>query len=159
MKPRTIAIAVVVALIAVGALALAFLPKGSTMPASGNVTNAGVRDLVAKGARLIDVRTAAEFEAGHIPDAENVPIEGLPAAAGVWDKAAPLVVYCATGARSANASAYLKAQGFTHVYNLTAGVAAWDGELATGASSSSASAGTAGPATGRPTLYDFYTDG
>jgi len=158
MKPRTIVIVAVVALVAIGVLALAFLPKGSTMPESGDVTNAGVRDLVAKGARLIDVRTAAEFEAGHIADAENVPIDGLPAAAGAWDKAAPLVLYCATGARSANGFAYLKAQGFTHVYNLTAGVAAWDGELATGASSGG-SAGAAGPATGRPTLYDFYTDG
>jgi phage shock protein E len=165
MKPRTILIAVVVVLLAVGAIALAFVPKAGTgLPASGNVTNAAAQDLIARGARVIDVRTTAEFSAGHIAGAENVPVEDVPTAAAGWSKAAPIVVYCATGARSLNAAEYLKAQGFTHVYNLTAGVAAWDGQLVTGAASGPGSgagtgAGAPGPATGKPTMYDFYTDG
>jgi rhodanese-related sulfurtransferase len=163
MKPRTILIVAAVVLLAVAAVAMAFVPKSPATPsASGDVTDSAVRDLVAQGARLVDVRTAAEFAAGHIQGAENVPVEDVPTAAAGWDKAAPIVVYCATGARSLNAAEYLKAQGYTHVYNLAAGVAAWDGELVTGAApgaGAGSGASASAPATGRPTMYDFYTDG
>jgi phage shock protein E len=156
MKPRTILIAVVVVLIALGAVALVAVPKGgSSLPASGDVANAVLRDVVARGARLVDVRTAAEYAAGHIEGAENVPVEDVPTAAGAWDKAAPIAVYCATGARSLNAAEYLKAQGFTRVYNLSSGVAAWDGALVKGAGSGAVASA---PATGKATMYDFYTD-
>jgi rhodanese-related sulfurtransferase len=158
MKPRTLIIGVAIVLLAAVAVALAFVPKASTdLPASGDVTNKGAKDLITRGARVIDVRTAAEFAAGHIAGAENVPVDDVPTAAAGWAKTAPLVVYCATGARSLNAAEYLKAQGFTRVYNLAAGVAAWDGELVKGTTAGSGGS-TSVPATGRPTMYDFYGD-
>ncbi len=159
MKPRTILIAVAAAAVVLVIAALAFIPKGGsgTLPASGDVTASAVDGIVSGGARLIDVRTAAEYQAGHIKGAENVPIDTVPTAAGGWDKSTPILLYCATGARSANAFSYLQAQGFTKVYNLAGGVATWTGDLVTGASSG-ASAGTTGPATGTPTMYEFATD-
>jgi phage shock protein E len=159
MNRRTIVIGVAVALLALAGLALAMVPRGAVsgpLPASGEVTNQQLRDVVAKGARLVDVRTAAEFTGGHIEGAENVPIDTVPTASGSWDKTAAVAVYCATGARSLNAFEYLKAQGFTHVYNLTNGIAAWDGKTVAGAASGGSAAF---PATGKPTLYDFATSG
>lgn len=130
--------------------------SGSAWPASGEISNAQLSDLVGRGARLIDVRTAAEFAGGHIERAENVPIGDLPAVAAAWDKAKPVVVYCQTGSRSLNASQYLRAQGFADVYNLSAGISRWDGKVVQGAGPS-AQAGNA-PVTARPTMYDFSSD-
>lgn len=155
MRRRSIFIGVAVAVLGIAALALAMVPRGALsgpLPASADISNEQLLDLAARGARLIDVRTAAEFESGHIEGAENVPVDALTSAAVSWDKAAPVVLYCATGARSLNAFAYLKAQGFSHVYNLTRGIAAWDGKFVTG-EAKSAQGGL--PATGRPTMYDF----
>lgn len=157
MRRRTILIGVAVAVLGIAALALAMVPKGAltgSLPASADISNQQLRDLVAQGARLIDVRTPAEFGSGHIEGAENVPVDALTSAAATWDKAAPIVVYCATGARSLNAFGYLKQQGFSHVYNLKSGIAAWDGESVTGQAKS---AGGSLPATGKPTMYDFAT--
>lgn len=159
MNRRTIVIGIAVALLALAGLALAMVPKGAvsgSLPASGEMTNQQLRDVVAQGARLVDVRTAAEFAGSHIEGAENVPIDTVPTAAGGWDKTAAVALYCATGARSLNAYQYLKAQGFTHVYNLTDGIAAWDGKTVAGAASGTAAAF---PATGKPALYDFATSG
>lgn len=152
---RKILIGVAIAMLAVVAFALAMVPKSAIigpLPASGAVSNLQLRSLVTGGARLVDVRTAAEFGAGHIEGAENVPIDQVPTASGAWDKAAPVVVYCATGSRSANAFGYLDAQGFSHVYDLTAGIAAWDGATVTGVAKP-AQGGL--PVTGKPTMYDF----
>jgi rhodanese-related sulfurtransferase len=154
---RTILIGVAVAALGIVALALTMMPKNAVtgaLPSSADISNQQLRDLVAQGARLIDVRTAAEFESGHIEGAENVPVDGLTTAASSWDKTTPVVLYCATGARSLNAFGYLKAQGFSHVYNLTQGIAAWDGEFVSGAARPAAGGL---PATGKPTMYDFST--
>lgn len=141
--------------------ALLIIPKsgpasGSTWPASKDISDAELIDLVGRGARLIDVRTTAEFVGGHIEGAENVPIGDLPGAVAAWDKAKPVVVYCQVGSRSLNASQYLRAQGFANVYNLSAGISRWSGKVVQGAGPSS-QAGNA-PATTRPTMYDFSSD-
>lgn len=154
---------IVGALVLAALVALLVVPRGGTNPVatasvgagSGNITNAQLLQLARGGALLVDVRTPVEFAGGHIEGAVNVPVDTIQQASAAWDKSKPVVVYCQTGARSLNASQYLKAQGFAHVYNLSQGVSAWDGQLVGGATAASAK----GPATGRPTMYDFYTDG
>jgi len=77
------------------------------------------RALVAKGARLLDVRTPEEFAAGHVEGARNVPVSELEkrlSEAGPKDQ--PVVVYCQAGGRSAQAAKILRANGFTHVVDL-----------------------------------------
>ena len=79
------------------------------------------RRLVKEGAKLVDVRSAAEFSTGHIPGALNIPLQELGAKTkklGPKDK--PVVLYCASGTRSSMARSVLKGLGFTQVFNLGA---------------------------------------
>jgi phage shock protein E len=79
------------------------------------------RDLVARGATLLDVRTCEEFAVEHVPGALNIPLQELSRRQSeLGDKSAPIVVYCRSGGRSASASALLRAQGFVHVHDLGA---------------------------------------
>ena len=75
--------------------------------------------------QLVDVRTAAEFARGAIAGARHIELAALPARSAELDPAAPWVLYCLSGARSAQACAYLTQRGFAHLYNLEGGIAAW----------------------------------
>lgn len=150
------------AMLAVAALlALAAVAAGCSSPGPGLVSGADAESLVADGIRVIDVRTAAEFAGAHLPAAENVPMNALQVAAGGWDPAEPILVYCATGQRSASAAEYLRSIGFQNVYDLDGGIVAWRGELAGGAGGSAAGASASGGVAlpqGVPVLLEFYTD-
>ncbi len=76
------------------------------------------RRLVADGARLIDVRSPGEFASGHVDGAKNIPVGDLDRRTKELQKDRPIILYCASGARSAMAKRTLKGAGFTHVYNL-----------------------------------------
>jgi molybdopterin/thiamine biosynthesis adenylyltransferase/rhodanese-related sulfurtransferase len=77
---------------------------------------------------LIDVRENEEYAAGHIPGARHVPrgylesrIEGT-----VPDRSARVVLYCASGSRSAYAARTLQQDlGYQHVESLTGGITLW----------------------------------
>ncbi len=70
------------------------------------------------GARVIDVRTPDEFADGAYPRAVNIPLSVLPARMPeLGPKDGPIVLYCASGARSAQAARLLKQAGFTDVVN------------------------------------------
>jgi phage shock protein E len=70
------------------------------------------------GAAVIDVRSPDEFADGAYPGARNIPVSLLPnRLADVGPKDKPVVVYCASGGRSAVAQQILKAQGFADVTN------------------------------------------
>ena len=73
---------------------------------------------LAAGAKVIDVRTKQEYGGGHYDGAMNIPLDTLGTRLkSLGAKEAPVVVYCASGARSAQASSILKAAGFTDVTN------------------------------------------
>ena len=77
--------------------------------------------LVAKGARLVDVRSPGEFAGGHIPGAVNIPVDQIDRRAGeIGPKEAGVVVYCASGMRSASAAGTLRKLGFSAVADLGA---------------------------------------
>lgn len=87
----------------------------------GQVSSAQARELVKGGARLVDVRTAAEYSSGHIDGALNVPLQELASRLNkLGAKDQPVVLYCASGSRSAMARSMLKRHGFTQVFNLGA---------------------------------------
>ena len=75
---------------------------------------------------FIDVREPYEYEAFNL-GAKLIPLGTIPEAiAGLSDiKNEEIVVHCRSGARSGNAAAFMQAQGFTNVRNLTGGVLAW----------------------------------
>jgi len=74
---------------------------------------------------LIDVRSPPEVAGGTIPGARTIPLHQLPARLEEIPKEGKVVFYCRTGARSAQACAWLNAQGIDHVYNLRGGIMAW----------------------------------
>jgi hydroxyacylglutathione hydrolase len=84
---------------------------------------AGRRDK--SGATIVDVRGRAEWEAGHIPGVENVPLGYLTDRLAEIPRDMPIVVHCQSGARSAIAASLLRAKGVGGVFNLTGGFAAW----------------------------------
>ena len=61
------------------------------------------------GALLVDVRTTQEFIEHHIPDAVSLPLDRLPTVAqkALPDKDATIILYCLSGARSAQAARLL----------------------------------------------------
>jgi len=83
----------------------------------------------AAGIRLLDVRTAEEYAAGRIPGAELAPYDSIGATTFTEpDKAAPVVVYCRSGRRSAIAKATLESLGYTNVSDF-GGIDNWKGTL------------------------------
>ena len=76
-----------------------------------------VLEKIRGGARVIDVRTPGEFAAGAYPKARNIPLDALPARLGDLPRDKPIVLYCASGARSASAARILKKAGFADVIN------------------------------------------
>jgi sulfur-carrier protein adenylyltransferase/sulfurtransferase len=77
---------------------------------------------------LVDVRESDEFAVGYIPGAKHIPrgylesrIEGV-----VPDRATPIVLYCASGNRSAYAARTLQEDlGYEHVQSMTGGITLW----------------------------------
>ena len=67
---------------------------------------------------IVDVRSKLEFLFGHLPNAVCIPVNHLPddlvSRAGV-SRNSRILLYCASGARSAAATAQLKAAGFTNL--------------------------------------------
>ncbi|MEO6352601.1 MAG: rhodanese-like domain-containing protein [Oxalobacteraceae bacterium] len=81
-------------------------------------------------ALILDVREPDEFAAGHLRDAKNISLKTLPARLGELEKfkSKPVIVVCATGTRSAGATARLKKAGFTEAVSLDGGMAAWQAQ-------------------------------
>ncbi|MDZ4064895.1 MAG: rhodanese-like domain-containing protein [Coriobacteriia bacterium] len=127
-------------------------------PAGGGVQNIDAKELatlVDEGVAVLDVRTAGEYAAGHVPGAVNIPIDQLAAGLGSLDNSKPVAVYCATGARSSQAIGVLQTAGFGTVYHLAQGLVAWDGPVERG---EGVVAAAPPQATSTPVLYEFFTD-
>jgi molybdopterin/thiamine biosynthesis adenylyltransferase/rhodanese-related sulfurtransferase len=92
------------------------------------VDPAVVREQASNGAVVVDVREAEEWSAGHIPGAKHVPksyfetrIEGA-----VPDRSEHVILYCASGNRSAWAArTLLEDLGYEHVESMTGGFTLW----------------------------------
>jgi len=73
---------------------------------------------IKSGAKIVDVRTVEEFEEEHYPNAVNIPVNEIQTRISeIGEKNVPVVLYCASGARSAFAARVLKNLGFTDVVN------------------------------------------
>jgi molybdopterin/thiamine biosynthesis adenylyltransferase/rhodanese-related sulfurtransferase len=87
-----------------------------------------VHGVMGNGVAIIDVRETEEFAAGHVPGAKHVPrgylesrIEGA-----APDRAQRLILYCASGNRSALAAHTLAHElGYEHVESMTGGITLW----------------------------------
>ena len=81
--------------------------------------------LLTDSVSVVDVRGAAEWEAGHLPNVPNIPLGYLVDHIGELPTDRPLVVHCQSGARSAIAASVLRAKGMKSVVNLVGGFADW----------------------------------
>ncbi|WP_109485972.1 rhodanese-like domain-containing protein [Occallatibacter savannae] len=105
-----------IAFIVVMVLALAYL----YMKRSGQVSSKEAVEYLRNGAMLIDVRSAQEFESGHILQAYNMPLDRVDVLVptAVKDKNKVLLLHCATGVRSGLAKKKLEEIGYKNVFNL-----------------------------------------
>lgn len=114
---------ILIALAAGGLLAFPRLQGGG-----GGVTpQVAVQMINHERAMVIDVSEPAEFAASHVVGARNVPLaqltEKLPQTAK--NKATPLLLMCAQGARSAKAVAAARKLGYEQVQSVSGGIKAW----------------------------------
>lgn len=88
------------------------------------------KQLEIQSVQLLDVRTAEEYENGHIPDALQANWNNQQEFSErivALDKDKPVYIYCLAGSRSAAAQKYLLEKGFKQVVNLKGGINAWEG--------------------------------
>lgn len=94
----------------------------------GSLTPAGAVQLINREkAVVIDVCETEEFAAGHVGGAKNIPLNQLEErlATTVKNKALPLVLVCATGARANRAVGIAKKLGYENVQAMAGGLKAW----------------------------------
>jgi len=77
------------------------------------------------GPLLIDVRTADEYAAGHIPGSVNIPFDQVAERLAEWDAPHGVALYCMVGPRARQGEAALLAAGYESVFHLEGGFAAW----------------------------------
>ena len=116
-------------LVLLAATSGAMLLRLSLSGASGGgkvSANEAVRLINREKGVLIDVCEPAEFAAGHPVGAKNVPFGSLEGAKALpSNKALPLIVTCASGARAGRAAALLRKQGYEKAVALAGGNRAW----------------------------------
>lgn len=118
-----------VGVVAVAAAIALLIPPSGTVK---NVDSAGVREALAQGATMLDVRSQGEYEAAHIPGAVFIDYANFGDGVSSLPKDKPYVVYCASGSRSPDVVSFMESQGFTEIYHFNQGLVTWDGAMATG---------------------------
>jgi rhodanese-related sulfurtransferase len=79
----------------------------------------------ASGAVLLDVREPSEWDAGHVPGAEHIPLGELAARVGELPADAEILVICRSGNRSQQGRDILVAAGLEQVASVNGGVRGW----------------------------------
>jgi sulfur-carrier protein adenylyltransferase/sulfurtransferase len=83
--------------------------------------------LARRGYRVIDVREQSEWDAGHVAGATFLPMREVPEriSEAVPDRDTPLLIHCASGARSARVATWLTEAGYTNVVNMKDLLSRW----------------------------------
>jgi len=86
--------------------------------------------LMNQGAAVIDLRVQQDYQAGHINGARNIAAAEIGGAADTLKRyrEKPVIVYCERGSAAPGVVRALAQQGFTKVFNLRGGIAAWRAE-------------------------------
>jgi phage shock protein E len=90
------------------------------MKRSGQISSKEAIQYLKNGAMVIDVRSVNEFEAGHILQAYNMPLDRIEmlAPSTLKDRNKVLLLHCSTGVRSRMAKKRLEDIGYKNVFNL-----------------------------------------
>jgi phage shock protein E len=100
--------------LAIGVIAVIVLKR---LLGGGKVASSIVKQKLESGAIIIDVRTPDEFRDGAYPGAKNIPLSDLGRRLGEIPKDRPVVLYCASGARSSSAARAMRQAGYADVIN------------------------------------------
>jgi rhodanese-related sulfurtransferase len=101
-------------------------PKITGAAAGGVSATEAVRLMNQEKAVVIDVCEPAEYAAGHVQGARNVPLATVDGSKDLpSNKALPLIVVCASGMRSQRAVATLRKAGYEQAQSLQGGLKAW----------------------------------
>jgi adenylyltransferase/sulfurtransferase len=95
------------------------------------VSPKALKELIDNGREMVvlDVREPFEYEIAHLNNAKLIPLAQLAGRVNELDTARPIVVYCHTGQRSAQAVRFLNGLGFKKAKNLKGGIKAWGNEV------------------------------
>jgi len=98
-----------------GVIAVALVLKADPKPSVG-----AAREHLKNGALLVDVRSVQEFNAGHLNNAVNIPLDELKRVlpSRVPDKSQTLLLHCRSGRRSGIAEQQLRVMGYTNAINI-----------------------------------------
>ena len=100
--------------LAIGVLAVIVIRR---ILGGSKVASSTVKQKLESGATIVDVRTPDEFRDGAYPGAKNIPLSELGRRLAEIPKDKPVVLYCASGARSSSAARAMKQAGYTDVIN------------------------------------------
>jgi len=116
------ALAFLIAILGSGALAAE--PQSSVAP---SISAAELHDRRTSGEApvAIDVRTPAEYAAGHVPGAINIPFDQVAERIAEVDAPHGVALYCMVGPRARKGESALLAAGYSPVFHLEGGLAAW----------------------------------
>jgi len=129
---RKTQILIVAAVVVITSIAVDYFMKmGSGEDAVyGDVSVEEAKDLIDSKPDLVilDVRTEAEFNDGHIESATNIPVDDLSSRLSELSKNNELLVYCRTGNRSTTAVGILEDNGYTRLFHMDGGITEWTRE-------------------------------
>ncbi len=116
--------------ILVGVLTALFglLAMDSSQKAGPKVgTHEATRLINQENALVLDIREKADFKAGHLVDALNIPAAQVVNRLSELEKnkTSPVIVVCKTGQTASSAAKTLKDNGFAEVYRLSGGIMEW----------------------------------
>ncbi len=90
-----------------------------------SVSDAEKRIAKTQNAQFIDVRRAGEYESGHAPRTVNLTLSSLEKSTSELNSDLPTFVICQGGYRSSASTSILEQKGFSKLYNISGGTAAW----------------------------------
>jgi rhodanese-related sulfurtransferase len=107
-----------------------FWPEISRLTGAGGAqlgTLEATRLMNQSGTLVLDIREGADFAAGHLPRARHIPMAELSKRVDEIGKfkEKPVLITCRNGTRAGAAARLLRQAGFTNVFALRGGVAAW----------------------------------
>ena len=106
----------------------AWTRSGRALATIGRITASDLAARLDSGtAAVVDVRSRAEWESGHIPGALNIPAGEVADRLAELPQGGPVVVHCQGGTRSAIAAGLLDARGVGGVLDLPGGLPEWEG--------------------------------
>jgi rhodanese-related sulfurtransferase len=107
-----------------------FLLAGCSSASYENISVDDAITMVEKGeVTVLDVRTPEEYNSGHIPGSELMPLQIIEGMSEELDKDKKYLIVCRSGNRSQQASDILAQKGFKNIVNMTGGMNEWKGEI------------------------------